>query len=298
VTDAPDTEPLPPAVAGERCAVAAHRRGDALAATAPPALRWLLIEYPGAWKPAAFETTPTLLAVAARANAAGVRAGLIRRPGRQVTGSERSWAFVDARPGHEGAWWGRYTDEVELLEVPLRPGAGTPSADPIYLVCTHGRHDACCAIWGRPAAAALAVERPDATWECSHVGGDRFAANLVALPHGLYYGRAAPEVAMKIVEAYETGQVVAELLRGRSALPAVVQAAEHYARQALGEQAIDAFTAVDVAPAGARTWRVRLERHGVPVTVTVRATTAPPALLTCGARRAERARIFELVSVS
>ena len=48
--------------------------------------------------------------------------------------------------------------------------------EPMLLVCTHGVHDTCCAVRGRPVAAALARRWPEATWECSHVGGDRFAA--------------------------------------------------------------------------------------------------------------------------
>ena len=30
---------------------------------------------------------------------------------------------------------------------------------------------------------------PADVWECSHLGGDRFAANVVVLPHGFYYGQ-------------------------------------------------------------------------------------------------------------
>ena len=62
-------------------------------------------------------------------------------------------------------------------------------------MCTHGRHDACCAERGRPVAAALTAARPEQTWEVSHVGGDRFAANLLVLPEGLYYGQVTADEA-------------------------------------------------------------------------------------------------------
>ena len=65
------------------------------------------------------------------------------------------------------------------------------------LVCTHGVHDTCCAIRGRPVAAALAAEWPGQVWECSHVGGDRFAPNVVVLPDGFYYGNLDPESAVR-----------------------------------------------------------------------------------------------------
>ena len=29
-------------------------------------------------------------------------------------------------------------------------------------------------------------------WQSSHIGGDRFAGNVVFLPEGLYYGRVEP----------------------------------------------------------------------------------------------------------
>jgi hypothetical protein len=301
VSDSTDQDAPEPTLLGnngERCAIAALRRGDPLFATAPPAARWLLVEHPGPWRPAAFDTSELLAAVAHRANAFGIRAALIRRPGRQVAAAERCWALVDARPGHEGSWWGTYREELDLLDVPLKTGdEASRSLDPIYLICTHGRHDPCCAIWGRPAVAALAAERPDATWECSHVGGDRFAANLVALPHGLYYGQATPEAAIKIAEEYESGQVVSELLRGRSSLPAMVQAAEHFARDALGERNIDALRLLAVEPVGDRVWRVRLLGPGGPVAVTVRATVSQPARLTCSARKPDSVRLFALVAM-
>jgi len=279
-----------------RCAVAARFRGDQLFATAPPARRWLLVEHPGPWQPGAFDTSEALGAVARRAITSGVRAGLIRRPNRRPPSAERRWAYVDSRPGREGVWWGVYRDERELLEVPLAP-AGDASPDPVYLVCAHGRHDPCCAIWGRPAAAVLAAARPDATWECSHVGGDRFAPNVVALPHGLYYGEAMPVDLLEIAAAYEAGQVVPGLLRGRSSLPAEAQAAEHYAREAFGERAIAAFDPLGVVSVAERTWRVALRWKEQPVAVTVHARTSVPARLTCSARRPESVRVFELVSI-
>ena len=39
-------------------------------------------------------------------------------------------------------------------------------------------------------AALLAERDPDAVWECSHIGGDRFAATMLLFPHGINYGRA------------------------------------------------------------------------------------------------------------
>ena len=102
-------------------------------------------------------------------------------------------APADARPGAEAIWWGTFDDDEELSGLdPLAPG-GAPTTRPTFLVCTHGRRDACCAGRGWPVAVSLTERFPEQTWQCSHVGGDRFAGNVVILPHGLYYGRVTPE---------------------------------------------------------------------------------------------------------
>ena len=89
---------------------------------------------------------------------------------------------------------------------------------PLLLVCTHGIHDTCCALRGRPVAAALAEHWPDAVWECSHVGGDRFAPNVVVLPDGYYYGQLDPESAVAAVRSHLAGTVDAALAAGDGAL--------------------------------------------------------------------------------
>jgi hypothetical protein len=128
--------------------------------------------------------------------------------------------------------WGELPADEHLLEVLAGNDPGTPSEEPIYLVCTHGRHDACCAVWGRPVAAALAATYPDRTWECSHIGGDRFAANVVVLPQSLFYGHVPPTRAVELAKHTDAGVVVPDLLRGSGAFVPAVQAAQHFARAA------------------------------------------------------------------
>lgn len=72
-----------------------------------------------------------------------------------------------------------------------KPG-GTKVDKPIYLVCTNGNRDACCSKFGFPIYKKLYQEIPNPdehVWQCSHVGGHRFAANMVTLPYGHYYGQ-------------------------------------------------------------------------------------------------------------
>ena len=78
----------------------------------------------------------------------------------------------------------------------------------VILVCTNGRHDQCCANRGRPLIRAIRDTRwADRVWECSHIGGDRFAANVVVLPDSLYFGRVEPESAMPLLEALDAGRI-------------------------------------------------------------------------------------------
>jgi hypothetical protein len=131
--------------------------------------------------------------------------------------------------------------DLDLTSVPLgRPtGDGEIEEEPLYLVCTNGRRDPCCAERGRPLVAALALPLGDRLWECSHIGGDRFAANLVCFPHGMYFGRVGAEEAMSVVSAYRDGIVDLDHYRGRSCYPFAVQAAEFLVRRRLDLRGVD-----------------------------------------------------------
>ncbi len=166
------------------------------------------------------------------------------------------------------------------MDLRLDADRGAPSRAPVYLVCAHARHDACCALLGRPLAAALAVERPEATWECTHVGGDRFAGNLVVLPHGLYYGQVAPERGLDIATRYEQGHLELPLLRGRSVFSAPVQAAQQFVREDAGETGIDSFPPLSVREVEDQLWEVALAGALIRVRAVNRRSDTP---LTCSA---------------
>ena len=286
-----------------RCATAAELAGEPLAATAPPADRWLLVEHAGPWGRKAITESrlepATAAALSRWAGANRARVVLIRRPRAAHRSSPAGrWFRVDARPGRERIRCGTYAGEGELVELLSDPAAGAPSTDPIYLVCTHGRHDPCCALRGRPVADALSTAFPERTWECTHVGGDRYAANVVMLPHGVYYGGVTPRDAVGLAKLHEEGTLDLERLRGRSSLAAPVQAAQHHARlaaEAGAGAAIDAFHPLSCTPSGEDRWTVRLAGPGgAPVTVTVRATLRDAGRpLSCGATGPGRLRVFE-----
>ena len=256
--------------------------------TAFPAGRLLLVEQPGPWGRAGLRGSrfdhATATALEAQADAAGVRVLAIRRPGRTPRGALRRWAHVDCRPGHTSLRWGHYHEDAELLGVPLDSSVGVVDEAPHYLVCAHSKHDPCCALRGRAVAAALATERPGRVWECSHVGGDRFAANVLVLPTGLLYGRVLPFAAPEFVEATERGEVVGALLRGQVGLRPVAQAALAFAYEHLAVRRADALAVVAMRATGEGESVVRINGpHGL-VDVVVRVERMRGDGLTCSQR--------------
>ncbi len=148
----------------------------------------------------------------------------------------------------------------------LRPGAltghsGAPWGEPLWLVCTHGRHDKCCARFGRAAWRALKTHAGGAAWQCSHVGGDRFAANLVLMPFGIYYGHVSPEDVPALVEAGAEGRIELKHYRGRSCYARPAQAAEYFIRSETGITGIGDLRFEESHAVDDCRWRVRfLER--------------------------------------
>ena len=288
------------------CSDRSLERGDPLAGTGGYGARWLLVEIDGAWGTHAFiqsRLDPAIgRALVRRAEQAGIRPVAVRKFGRRADErrSQRHWrwALADARPGLESMRWGVVDDPAELLDVPLDGTAGTPSERPAFLVCTHARHDQCCAVRGRPVAQTLAGAFPDETWESSHLGGDRFAATMILLPHGLYYGRVPAGAVRDIADRYLQGEVVAEYLRGRSSLTTAAQAAQSFARAASGDTRIDAFLPLHEERSGEDGWRVELDADGEIVTVVLRERMSTPLLSTCGATRPAAVREFALESIS
>lgn len=285
------------------CSDRSLERDDPLAGTAGYGERWFLVEIDGAWGEHAFlqsRLDPDLgRALVRRIESERMRPLAIRRTGRRTDARREQkhwrWAVVDARPGRESVRWGSVDDPADLLEVPLDGSTGTPSDSPVVCVCTHARHDQCCAVKGRPVVTALARQYPDETWECSHLGGDRFAATLVVFPEALLYGRMTAAEAPSLLESYARGEVEPLLLRGRTSLTNVAQAAESFARESTGDNRIGAFTVVSETPTESG-WVVAFDHDGSPLTIEVAATQSEPLLSTCAATVAAPVREFVRVS--
>lgn len=228
-------------------------------------------------------------AIASAAAAHRARPFLVRRYGRQPPGRSLRWCVVDQPSGTE-RWgtWSRGDDLLAAAEALADPVAEPPTgpAQPMLLVCTHALKDVCCAVRGRPVAAALSERWPELTWECSHTGGDRFAANLVVLPEGAYYGNLDPGSAVEVVQDHLRGLTRVDHLRGVSSEAPPVQAACIEALRRFGPGAVGDLRGAGLEPVGPETWLVRVTGTGpLPraMTATVTRTLRPPQRLTCRA---------------
>lgn len=304
------TGPHPEPDDRDRCSDAARERGDPLLATAPPAGRLLLVEVPGPWGVAGLvasrlpaEVTGPL---AATLEAAGVRVQLIRRPGRHVVRSVTSpppegyrWALVDAGAGV--VRWGRWHAAADLLAIdpgePLdRLVHGATGPQRLALVCAHAKRDVCCAVRGRPVAAALAAAIDREVWETTHLGGDRFAANLLLLPEGEVFGGLDVDSAVEVAHRLDAGHLTLGRYRGRIGLSPAAQAALHLAAVELDDDRLGAVRLAGPPERDGTQWSAVVEHAGRRHVVRFEEWWAAPEYLSCSALAAKPARRFTVRS--
>lgn len=274
-----------------RCSAAARHRAEPLAGSAPVASRWLLVEHQGPWAKKHLETPPLLgrtgQEVERLVTSFGGRALLIRRPQRRgPEGEAPAWFAVDTVRGTRvrGTW--RTADDLvdaaHALGTEL--SASDEDAEQMILVCTQGTRDACCAVRGRPIVAQLAKEWPEETWECTHLGGHRFAGTLLHLPSGACLGYLDPGSTVDLVRDLRGGRVPAAHLRGVTRWEPAVQAALAAVLEEHGPAELDDALPGRVDTEGERT-TVEVFGHGpVPAKVVVEVVTEElaPAPLSCG----------------
>jgi hypothetical protein len=223
-----------------RCSGLAEQLDEPMIGSVDQRRRWLLVEDRSAWgEKAVRDVLGSELAAAAKAR--GVRLLLIRRrEGDPAADAVRRVILVDTATGEMAVRTLSGPAELSIEEAATSAVGefGAPMNDPILLVCTNGKRDACCALRGRALVAALADDHGERTWECTHLGGHRFAGNLVCLPDGIVYGRVGPTEGPRLAGAYLAGRLDPALLRGRSAWPPPAQVAEQALRTRLGLEGI------------------------------------------------------------
>jgi len=113
-------------------------------------------------------------------------------------------------------------DTAAALAETLAPKgwAAEPAARPRLVICTQGTRDRCCAKWGfavyREASRLWREGRfPFEPLECSHLGGDRYAATGIVFPSGSMYGHLDRVDLQALGEAETEGRIFPGIYRGR-----------------------------------------------------------------------------------
>lgn len=273
-----------------RCSPLAEELGEPMIGSVDRRVRWILVEDRSAW---GTDAVKDVLGedFARDAKARGLRPLLIRRrEGDPEADAVRRAILVDTESGEMAVRTIGHPSELEMDALVDEPIAefGATMTDPIFLVCTNGKRDACCALRGRVLATALAPDHAEQTWECTHLGGHRFAGNLVCLPDGIVYGRVAPADGPRLADAYLAGRLDPALLRGRSAWPAPAQVAERELRVRLGLEGLTDVTLVSVEADGDRASVALAAPDGTTHTLELVAERlAPPRPTSCRADEVE-----------
>lgn len=234
---------------GTLCAVDSLVGGEPMYGTAAEADAWILIEYRGRWSGDAYKDSGIQKAAKEK----------LKKISKSVKGARLQVVSQNGRDG-EGIslFIARSSDtDAKLYEINLRSYDDLLSLDidsvlkgdeyerkePLVIVCTNGERDVCCGKFGKPVyLEAAAGPHGRNVWQTNHIGGHRFAATFVCLPHGICYGRVREgKVVDEVVDKYVRGEIDLASLRGRSSYSSEAQAAEYFLRTETGKTGISEF---------------------------------------------------------
>lgn len=258
---------------GFYCAVVSRAAGEPLTGTAPHITTWFLLEYPGRWQPRAANDNNLPEPVKARLDSylrfiPRARLLLIRQRPRLASPGLR--LFVALTHADRPALYEFELDDYDtLLSLDLGAVAERDASykahlrvHSLFTICMHGRRDRCCPTFGLPVHVEMMQHGGPAVWQSTHIGGHRFAPNVICFPQGMVYGRVPPQRARTLMNDCRDGLVTVDLLRGRSCHAEPAQAAEIFLRQATGARSLDAYTLRETAPGADGTWTVTFAEAG------------------------------------
>jgi hypothetical protein len=255
------------------CARLSLEAGEPLVGTASRVETWFLLEYPLPWEERAFLESSLPPPVKARLSALLESIPLSRllfiKRGTAQAQSQIAFYIVQSKDAGSLLYDCPLGDYEDLLELDVPSFVAGDSAvsdrlsqERLFLVCTNGKRDSCCARFGLPLFRAARKSDERHFWQCSHVGGHRFAANLLCFPHGVYYGRVNIRQARTIVSEYRDGRVCLENYRGRSCHSPATQAVEAHLRTRTGVLDLDSFRLGMVEEIPHNRWRIEFVSSG------------------------------------
>lgn len=235
------------------CSDDSLRADEQLPGTATTASFILAVEQPGAFagREAALSSGLPVELGSALLETVGKLDGkllLVRTPGRHpdlASAGRRVWWCWTRYP--RPTVWTAQMDDVGRLPAlcdgpPEVPPVSTAVRvqQPVLMVCTHGRRDACCATSGRKLLSSLTGDTD--VWESSHQGGHRLAPVVLDLNTGYQHGRVTSEHLSAIAQASARGEVHLATARGHVGLAPELQAVDLAVRDHLGHPDLEGVT--------------------------------------------------------
>lgn len=235
------------------CSLSSQEAGESLLGAAPHVNTWFLLEHYGKWGYKAFAMSNISEEIKSHfnqhlENKPLSRLLLIKKDARSQHSGIVFYAAITDQPQpalykfHLNA----YDDllNINLAALSSRDPQYTShlSAKPIFLICSNGLRDKCCAKYGLPIYDALKDRLGESLWQSSHHGGHRFGPNLLCFPHGLSFGRLTLENSPHIIAEYQAGRIHLPNLRGRTAYSNPAQAAEVLLRTSIRDSSLSNLT--------------------------------------------------------
>lgn len=231
----------------ESCSHLSVLSGEHLYGTAPEVKKWFLLEYPGVWRKDALRESALPEEVKGRLEeflSCFENSRLQFVSGEDSGSGQTSFYYASSSEFSPKLYRFPLGGYKDLLDIDLPELERTGEIEKflsdrkLVLVCTHGAHDRCCAAFGAPVFGKLAGDGRVHAMRTTHVGAHRFAANLVMLPEGVYYGRVSPENVADIVDSHCRGEIFLDCYRGRSCFSRTSQVSDYFLRRELGKLGI------------------------------------------------------------
>jgi hypothetical protein len=241
------------------CSLVSRAAAEPMAGTAVHARVWFLLQYDGPWQAKATSDNklPRLVKDWLAEKLDGVGNGRLQFV-RQQPKPDGITFFVaiadDSDPRLYRFNLESYAD-VLALDIPGVVNGRTDfdsyrTIEPLYLICTNGKRDRCCALFGAAVYRALAAQVGPAAWQTTHLGGHRFAPTGLVFPQGVSYGRLHPDALPDFITAVQQDQIPLDYLRGRVGYTAVAQRAEYHLRQLTSQSSASAFGLLQIGQEG------------------------------------------------
>jgi hypothetical protein len=289
-------------VLGSYCSDLSRQAGESLYGSASQIKTWFLLEYTGQWRAKAIKDNDLSQPVqewmaSALDNISLARFLFIKQPPRKPENSINFYvAVTDEKEPRLYRFRLDAYEDLLALDVPAIV-AGDPvyqerlDREPLFLICTNGERDLCCARRGISTYNQMSELVGDRVWQCTHVGGHRFATNCLYMPFGIYYGQVDEGDLASFVEDGRNRRLNLEHYRGRSHYDVAGQVGEYFLRRQTNISELAHYRLVGVETPTEDGWVVRFasptdETHAIHIEKT---HSAWEGIQSCG--QVEKSRV-------